>query len=83
VLRIICKTVRDSQTEADVRGGYCVYDTALEHSPAHAEAFQRVLGAKEALRELRRQTLFAAVHETFVPVDAFRNGLLADLAPAA
>jgi hypothetical protein len=80
-LMMPCASIRESKADDEIDPAYCVYDTALEHIPSHAEAFQRVRAADEALREARRLALFTSVQSGFVSVENFRKGLLSDLAP--
>ncbi len=57
---------------------FCLYDTGRSHSPLHAEIFyvgdrsQKVAMATD---------LLARIKGTFEPVEIFRNGAFADLAP--
>lgn len=81
VLRLNCGVVRAFRGDSDPIGSYCVYDTGLRETPSHAEIFQRVAGADDALIDERRNKLFAAVKTEFVPVSKFEDGLLLDLAP--
>ncbi len=83
VLRMPCITVRECRADGECAPGYCVYDTAETLIPSHAEAFQRVHGTDDALRDARRKTLFSLVKSGFVSVEDFRDGLLRDLAPRA
>jgi hypothetical protein len=83
VLRMPCSAVRASKAEEDSAAAYCVYDTAIPDTVSHAEAFQRVHGVEDGLREERRRLLFTAVKSEFISVEHFRDGLLADLAPRA
>lgn len=81
VLLMSCLSIRETKADDESNPAYCVYDTALKEKPSHAEAFQRVHGAEDALREARRRALFTSVEFGFVPVESFRKGLLSDLAP--
>jgi hypothetical protein len=81
VLRIRCGDIRRCIAPPENEPGYCVYDTALLETPSHAEAFQRVHNCELPIQDLRRNALFAKVESTFVRVQDFRQGLLADLAP--
>ncbi len=82
VLLIECIIVRQLTRIEQEDCCYCVYDTALVDNPGHAEIFQQVAGIEEAVRDDRRQRLFAKIKDSFVPVAVYRGGLLADLAPA-
>jgi len=82
VLVMSCETIRKPRDEVDTGPCYCVYDTALKENHAHAEAFQRVNGIPDELRDGRRRLLFQAVRSDFVPVTIFRGGILSYLAPA-
>jgi len=81
VLRIECSIVRASKIDLDIFRGYCVYDTALNDDPSHAEIFQRVSDGDESLWGDRRRLLFESIKNTFVSVEDFEGGLLRDLAP--
>jgi hypothetical protein len=81
VLKMECVKVRNFCRDTEKEPCYCVYDSALERLPSHAEAFQRIAGVEDAIREDRRNTLFELIKAGFVPVDEFRDGLLKDLAP--
>lgn len=83
VLRIICKTIRECAGEGEADPAYCVYDTADAEAPSHAEAFQRVAGIQDDLRDDRRRKLYSLVKDGFEPVHTFRDGLLKDLAPGS
>ena len=81
VLEMKCGIIRQAKADNSDFPAYCVYDTALEENPSHSECFQRVYGADQALTLARRQALFASVSSSFISVEKFRNGFLADLAP--
>jgi hypothetical protein len=82
VLRMVCDTVRSCPCHQEGKPCYCVYDSALEDTPSHAEAFQRVAGVTPEVMDKRRQDLFGLVKDQFVPVADFRDGLLTRLAPS-
>lgn len=81
VLLIECSTVRQFVRFEESKRCYCVYDTAEKNNHGHAEIFQQVAGVEKPIRDDRRQKLFEAVKTRFVPVNEFRGGLLAYLAP--
>ncbi len=76
VLHLRCETIRSFCMETEVTPCYCVYDTALEASLSHAEAFQQTFGINVDVRDQRRRQLFELVSSTFEPVATFRGGLL-------
>jgi hypothetical protein len=81
VLRMACSIVRNFVWIGESKTSFCVYDTAREVWPSHADAFQRIAGAPDGVPDARRNALFEHVKNGFVPVGQFRNGLLNDLAP--
>ncbi|WP_133121891.1 hypothetical protein [Pleomorphomonas carboxyditropha] len=81
VLRFRCGDARDYFPDDEEDPVYCIYDTAKADLPSHGDTFQRVNGFDQPRRDLRRKGLFSVLEKTFVPVDKFRDGLLASLAP--
>jgi hypothetical protein len=81
VLRITCESVRKFADSASGVPSYCVYDTALHDLKSHSEIFQQVYKVDGPVRDQRRTEFFRLLEPGFVPVQDFRNGLLADLAP--
>jgi hypothetical protein len=81
VLRFLCGVPRHLIVPPEALPGYGVYDTGLRINPSHSEIFQRMHGTMDDLRLMRRTSLFTMIKPTFLSVNAFRNGLLNDLAP--
>ena len=81
VLQMTAREIRYFIAEGETDQCYCVYDTAEPSLECHAEAFQRVAGSEDTVRSNRRRGLFELVRSSFIPVEDFRHGLLADLAP--
>jgi hypothetical protein len=81
VLEMQAAMVRGFIADREADRSYCLYDTAEPTRPSHSEAFQRVNGVAEEVRLLRRTGLFNLIKGQFVPVTAFRDGLLRHLAP--
>jgi hypothetical protein len=81
LLRMKCAEIRTFCWEPETDPCYCVYDTAKEEAPAHADAFQRIANVPEEVRLARRIALFDRVKAHLITVDEFRDGLLKDLAP--
>jgi hypothetical protein len=80
LLRIKCDQIRSFCWERETDPSYCVYDTATESAPAHADTFQRIANVSTDVRDARRNALFARIKAQLVTVDDFRDGLLKDLA---
>ena len=81
VLRMTCEQIRTFRWETEPDPCFCVYDTATRLAPAHADAFQRIANVSPEVQDARKNALFAHIKSGFLPVEKFRNGLLAGLAP--
>ena len=73
--------MKEVQADLAPESAYCAYDTSLATDVSHAEIFQRVNAYSQELILARRLDLFSRMKPTFVGVQAFRQGLLTDLAP--
>lgn len=82
VAKFTCKMVRKFRYYLDFNTSYCVYDTALANSRAHAEVFQKIHGVEKTVVEERRRLLLSDLNLLgVVEVACYRNGLLSYLAP--
>ncbi|MDR7118397.1 hypothetical protein [Caulobacter sp. BE254] len=58
---------------------YCIYDSPHHGVDGHAEIFQRVHGASEDLKQMRRMWLFETIDADLIAPEQFRGGILSHL----